>query len=143
VLGTLQDRFGIKESVFEDYLLLRRHKGWRIIKKSSPLERASYLKVSMVGIHAFDQVGAFIKPTTRFVQIFGSLAKRAVYHPDRGEWERLLSGDTLSFEEPLENGYVFLFLNRKPVGLGLLINSRIRSQIPKKAIPYFSITTGS
>ena len=50
--------------------------------------------------------------------------------------KRLLEGDAIPVALPLENGYVILSLKGHILGLGLLINGLVRSQIPKKELAF-------
>ncbi len=96
---------------------------------------ASRLKVSQIGLKAFHKIGVYVKPTTRFIQVFGHEATKARLEIDESQLLKLFSGDELFVDPPIGDGYVILALseNRVP-GLGLLIDGKVRSQIPKKEI---------
>ena len=51
---------------------------------------------------------------------------------DEGELKKLAGGEFVPFDHALDNGYVILSLKRKVLGLGLLIEGMVRSQIPHK-----------
>jgi len=103
--------------------------------RNSPLViRASQFKTWRVGLRAFQRVGSFIKPSTRMIQIFGHLASRAIVDINRTELNKLIAGEFLPVKMELENGYVILSLNKEILGLGLLIDGMVRSQIPKKEV---------
>ncbi|MFP3927758.1 MAG: methyltransferase RsmF C-terminal domain-like protein [Desulfobacteraceae bacterium] len=132
LLAYLEKRFGIAGTLFRQYLFFKRSKGWRILRASEHLEKGvCRLKVSVVGIPAFHRVGAFIKPSTRFIQIFGVYASRARLELTTEELQRLLSGREIESNLPDEDGYVVLFHQGSPLGLGLLLKGRLRSQLPK------------
>ena len=104
--------------------------------KSTPhIVGAAQLKVSRVGIRAFQKVGAFIKPTTRMIQIFGRAATRARIEIDERQLQRLLEGKSLCMDLNLEKGYVILSLGKDPIlGAGFYARGEVRSQIPKKEL---------
>lgn len=130
LLGYLEERFGIACSVFDDFMLLKTSRSWHLLSKSAHFEQAVRLKSVQAGLKAFERVGSFIKPTTRFIQIFGSYATKAVVKIDRLELGSLLGGERISADHGWEQGYVLLALNGYGIiGLGLLVGDRIRSQL--------------
>ena len=100
---------------------------------------ASHLKVLLVGLRAFNQIGGFVKPTTRMIQIFGHLATKSRINISEQQLQRLLSGDRLPFDLKIEDGYVMLFFKDRPLGLGLLINGMVQSQLPLKELTRFHL----
>ncbi len=132
LLGYLEERFGIPEFFFRHYLFFKRSKGWRILRASPHLEGGAFgLRVSVVGIPAFHKIGPYIKPSTRFIQVFGSHATRARLELTSDELESPLSGEEIPSTLSVEDGYVILFHRGSPLGLGLLLNGKVRSQLPK------------
>jgi NOL1/NOP2/fmu family ribosome biogenesis protein len=134
----MRDRFGISPSVFKDYVFFKRKDSWRILHRSDHLERAARYKVEVVGIKAFHAINDFIKPTTRLIQLFGHLATRAWIEVSQEELKRLVSGKEIELVSDMEDGYVILRFQGNPVGLGLLIRGRLKSQIPKKEARFFT-----
>ncbi len=135
VFSYLEDRFGIPERLFDDYLMFKRKKSWSIMKKPPGEGPASQLKVSQIGMKAFHKIGAYIKPTTRFIQVFGREATKARLEIDESEFLKLFSDDELSVDLPIGDGYVIFALGENRVlGLGLLIEGKVRSEMPKKEI---------
>lgn len=106
------------------------------MKDAVALKRGCRLKVSSLGMRAFNQVGDFIKPTTRLIQLYGKNATKAKMTLSEENLRRLLGGDGLAVNMGLENGYVILFHNGHPIGLGLLINGTVRSQLPSKGLKF-------
>lgn len=105
------------------------------MKRSLHIETASHLKVSKIGLRAFQRVGSFVKPTTRFIQTFGRFASKATIQINMTQLETLLEGGEIPVDLKLDNGYVILSTEEDRVlGLGFLINRKIRSQLPKKEI---------
>ena len=85
-------------------------------------------------MRAFQRIGAFLKPTTRFIQVFGHYANRSVIDVKENELRWLVKGNHLNVKMRIENGYVIVKSNGIIVGLGLLIGDKIRIQVPKKDI---------
>ncbi|MBC8178801.1 MAG: hypothetical protein ISR61_08985 [Desulfobacteraceae bacterium] len=135
LLTYIENRFGIPEALFDDYLLFSTKKSWLLIKRSLQIETASRLKVSKVGLRAFQRIGSFVKPTTRFIQTFGRFASKAKLQINMTQLQTLLGGGEIPVDLKLDNGYVVLAIRANRVlGLGFLINGKIRSQLPKKEI---------
>jgi NOL1/NOP2/fmu family ribosome biogenesis protein len=127
----LEDRFGIARSVFDGYWLFRKNKSWWLLHRSPHLAKCVGYKVSRVGLRAFQQIGAYVKPSTRLVQVFASQGTKGRFEIQESQLHRLLAGEALPFESSLENGYVILSMKDRILGLGLLIDGKVRSQIPK------------
>jgi NOL1/NOP2/fmu family ribosome biogenesis protein len=127
----LEARFGISQRVFDNYWLFRKKKSWWLLHRSPYLEPCRGFKISRVGLRAFQQIGAYVKPSTRMVQLFAHQATKGRFEIREPQLRRLLAGETLLYETPLENGYLILCLREHVLGLGLLINGKVQSQIPK------------
>ena len=54
------------------------------------------------------------------------------------ELQRLLGGEQLSSDLKIENGYVILSVKGRILGLGLLVEGRILSQIPRKELQFLT-----
>ncbi len=105
------------------------------MREAPQIYSASQLKVSKVGLKAFQRIGDFLKPTTRMIQIFGHTATKARLEIDERQLQRLLAAGELPFDLDLDNGYVILALrDNRVLGLGLFINGKVRSQIPRKEL---------
>lgn len=129
------ERFGIPPAILDGYYLFERKKGWFILGKSEQVKDTAHLKVSRVGLRAFRRVGQFIKPTTRFIQIFGRFATKAVFPMDKAQLRKLVLDGEIPVDLALEKGYVILTLEDDVVlGLGFYINGAIRSQLPRSQI---------
>jgi NOL1/NOP2/fmu family ribosome biogenesis protein len=137
ILGYLDTRFGIPEETFRDYLFFRTRDTWRILRRSVFLARASRLRVEVVGLRAFHEIGPYLKPTTRLIQVFGHEAVRSRFELLPEDLEHLVQGGEIPLESYLEDGYVILCLKRLPLGVGLVIRGQLRSQIPKSEIRFF------
>jgi len=94
------------------------------------LEQAARLKAVQAGLKAFERVGSFIKPTTRFIQIFGSHATKAVMEIDKPQLMKLLREERILLDDDWGQGYVILAVaGYGVIGLGLLVGGQVRSQV--------------
>jgi len=135
LLAYLEIRFGVRPELFEDYLFFRKQKSWWIFRKTPLLADVSRMKISRMGVKAFQQVGRFIKPTTRFIQTFGHHASKARLVVEEGQLLEIMEGKGFDVDLGIDPGYVILSLGeRRVVGLGLYVNGLLRSQISKKAL---------
>lgn len=135
LFGYLKERFGIPEDVFEKYLLFRRKNSWQLIKNVNQVAYASILKISKVGVRAFQKVGAYVRPTTRMIQIFGHRATKAKFDIDEEQLTKLMSGEKISADLAIERGYVILTLKKSRIlGLGFFVNGSVSSQISRKEL---------
>ena len=132
-------RFGIQEELFEGFLLFRKRKSWWLLRHSPHVDSAAHFKVSIPGFKAFQKINRYIKPTTRFIQVFGRHATGAIIKIKRKEFEYLKSGIPFPADLALENGYVIISFREHVLGLGLLINDVIHPQIPRKDRHYFGM----
>jgi NOL1/NOP2/fmu family ribosome biogenesis protein len=130
-------------AIFKNYVLFRRKKTWWMVRVSPYISNAATLKVSQVGLKAFAKVAKFIKPTTEMIQVFGSKASKACFNISDGDLDELLAGEKLTGVTTLEDGYVILRHEKDILGLGLLANGKICSQLPRhyaeKLMKYKSI----
>jgi NOL1/NOP2/fmu family ribosome biogenesis protein len=132
----MENRFGISEDLFEGYLLFKRQRSWWLLVDSPFLRPASRLKVACAGLRAFQQIGKFVKPSTRLIQVFGPLATKARVEIDEFQLEKLVRGEPLHIQSEFEDGYVILLFSGHVLGLGLFIEGKILSQIPRKEINF-------
>ncbi|MFC1822011.1 hypothetical protein ACFL9T_04835 [Thermodesulfobacteriota bacterium] len=107
-----------------------------MLKKSLALTSAAGLKVSQVGLRAFQRVSVYIKPATRWVQIFGHLASKSRLDINEQQLARLLTEGFIPSDLQIENGYVILFFNKQPLGMGLFVNGIVRSQLPRRDLTF-------
>ena len=138
LISYMEERFAIPASDFDETLLFRHQQSWWLLKKSPSIPVPGALKVNMVGMKAFQKVGAFIKPTTRLIQVFGRRAKKSIVKLTEEELQPLLREGTIELPDSgLEDGYVILCFEEEVLGLGLLIRGKLKSQIPRKDLPFY------
>lgn len=135
LFSDLETRFGIPETFFDDYLLFKRKKSWSILKSGPRGIPAASLKVSKVGVKAFQKVGVFVKPTTRMIQTFGHMATKAKLEINEEDLQRLLNEEDLPMTLALDKGYVILSLGKEMIlGLGFYGHGKVMSQLPQKEL---------
>jgi NOL1/NOP2/fmu family ribosome biogenesis protein len=125
----LEERFGIHEETFADFHLFSRRKSWWLLRKTTNVTLPVKLKVSQVGLRAFDKVGKYLKPATRMIQLFGHHATKGVHRLTDDGFERLLRGESVEVDRTMEDGFVILRLREHVVGVGLLMKGKITSRI--------------
>lgn len=128
-MAYLEERFGIHEGVFTEFDLFGRRKTWWLLRKRASSNLPVRLKVSQVGLKAFDRVGRYLKPSTWMIQIFGHHATKGIYHLTEREFETLLKGDPLMVDSTMEEGFVILRLMDHVLGIGLLSQGKLTSRI--------------
>jgi NOL1/NOP2/fmu family ribosome biogenesis protein len=132
----MERRFGISEGVFDAYLLFKKQRSWWLLRDSPFLRSTSRLKVARAGLRAFQRIGKFVKPSTRMIQVFGSLATKARVEIDEVQLETLLNGEPLHIELEIEDGYVILLFAGHILGLGLFIGGKILPQFPRNELTF-------
>lgn len=133
----MENRFGIPETRFDEYLVFKKKKSWWLFKHSVFVAIASQFKVSIVGLRAFQKINRFMKPTTRMIQIFGRHATRAIVDLSLQEFEGLENGAPFRAGLEIEDGYVILSFEGHPLGLGLYLDGTVRPQLPRKELRFF------
>lgn len=136
ILAYLEERFGIEKRIFDDFLIFRKKSTWWLLRDTPLISKAAQLKIREVGLKAFQKVGQFVKPTTRFIQAFGYRASRGILEIDEEDLKKILNGGNIPGETGVDNGYVIISVHGNILGLGLIINGMVRSQIPKKEISF-------
>jgi NOL1/NOP2/fmu family ribosome biogenesis protein len=139
LLFYLYERFGINKEIFDDYLIFSKKRTFWFLRKSPFIPEVAHLKIKRLGIKAFQEVGSFMKPTTRFMQYFGVHATKSIFTIDEKQLRQLVDGEQLPYNEALENGYVILSFKGEALGLGLLINGMVRSQLALDEVRYLAI----
>ena len=85
-----------------------------------------------VGLKFFRRIGGYIKPTTRFIQMFGSKAQRSRYELNELELQQIMADEPIDVEWLIEPGYVILAHQNRIIGLGFFKQNRILPQLPRQ-----------
>lgn len=134
----MDERFGISPSVFDEYLLYEKKNTYWFVRKSPLISGLGHLKIKRLGIKTFQKVGSFMKPTTRMIQYFGRHAAKAVFNIDLNMLRGIVSGEYIPVDTDMENGYIILLFKGQILGLGLLINGTVRSQLPSQDVKFLT-----
>ena len=134
----LENRFGIPETLFDQYLLFKKKKSWWLLRESPFVVPAAQFKISLAGLRAFQKINRYVKPTTRMIQIFGHHATRATLDLNKSEFEGLETREPFPVGFEIENGYVIISYEGHPLGLGLFINGLVHPQIPRKELRFLN-----
>ena len=114
---------------------MRKERSWFLLRDTPFIPSVARLKAAQAGLRAFQEVGRFVKPTTRLIQSFGRFADRCMLHIDPVRLQALVKGEKIPVDLPIDNGYVILAFQKTGVlGLGLYVNGRVSSQLPRKEI---------
>ncbi|RPI74330.1 MAG: hypothetical protein EHM45_19270 [Desulfobacteraceae bacterium] len=128
----MEERFGLPVKLFDDFLLVAKKDSWSLLKKSTWLEPAAGFKTVSIGLKSFRRIGEYIKPTTRFMQVFGVQAQKSRYDLNESELARIMANEPIEVEWPIEPGYVILAHQDHIIGLGFLKFNRIQPQLPRQ-----------
>lgn len=133
----LELRFGIPEKLFDSYLLFSKKKSWWLLRHSPFVGSGAQFKIAIPGFRAFQKINRYVKPTTRFIQIFAGKATKAIVDVKQKELKSIETGEPFPVDLALENGYVILSFRGHTIGLGLLIEGTIHPQIPRNENRFF------
>ena len=103
-----------------------------MLKKSIWLDQTAGFKVISVGLKSFRRIGGYIKPTTRFIQMFGANAQRSRYELNVQELQQIMADEPIDVEWPIDAGYVILTHQSRIIGLGFFSQNRILPQLPRQ-----------
>ena len=92
----------------------------------------------MTGLKAFQTVGRYVKPSTRLIQVFGRHAVKAVLEVKADDINIMAEGGHISSDMETDNGYIILSFRGSILGLGLLIDGRVTSQMPRRDLVLFT-----
>ena len=131
VLGFLQDRFGILQSVFANYHLFRRGPTVWLLSKDERLVDLASLQVKSVGLPLLRWKKTHLKPTTVSLQLFGSYADQNIVNLTRDQLQDLVEKKEIQGEFGISPGYVIIAAEKIIIGCGLYVPGRLISQFPR------------
>ncbi len=126
------DRFGVDPETFAPYTFWERGNG-KVWVFADDLETP--VDIEALGMSFMRTRQEHWKPTTEAVQRFGARATRNVIHLDDGPAERFLAGEDQQLAWEGDWGYLIathdIAGEPEPIGVGLYVHGKLRSQIPK------------
>jgi NOL1/NOP2/fmu family ribosome biogenesis protein len=131
LLGFLQTRFGIPESVFANHHLLRRGSTVWLLSKDDRLMNLASLPVKSVGLPLLRQAKMHLKPTTAALQLFGVYADKNIVSLAQDQLQDLVEKKEIKGEFGISPGYVIIATETIIIGCGLSLPGRLISQFPR------------
>ncbi len=131
ILSYFETRFGIPYDAFEPFALLDRGKVYVLLSRLAPVEAICSLKLQNAGLPILRIMPTHLKPTTAAIQRFGPHATNHIVNMTADQVRQLLQAGTMTYDAPLEPGYVILRQEGHVLGCGLLTPGQLRSLIPK------------
>ena len=131
LLGFLEERFGIPQSVFADHYLLRRGPTVWLLTKDNRLPALASLSVKTVGLPVARWVKKRLKPTSAALQLFGKYATKNMLRLEPLQLEELFEKKEIKGEFSLSPGYVIISTETVVIGCGLYLPGRLISQFPR------------
>ena len=133
VLEYFEDRFGIPSATFDDHTFWEKGAGKIWIYGG---EAPTPLEIEAIGMTCLRTRQEHWKPTTDFVQRFGTHAEECVIELDREEARRFAAGEDQALERwDGDWGYLIAVHEvageLEPLGVGLYLHGELRSVVPK------------
>lgn len=136
-LAYLEERFGIPPAAFSGHRLLRQGEHLCALRREAA-DLADALGVAGAGLKVLKSTGSGgFKPSTRGMQIFGRQAGRNICDVTSEELRALVEGRSLVREGA--RGFVLLRHGGAVVGVGLLRDGQLVSQLPRNVTMYLRL----
>jgi len=130
-LSSLEERFGIDKEHFKSFNLFSRSNDiWCVTKEAAEVE---FKHVIRRGIRIARVFPHSVRPTTNAIQLFGHLVRKSRLDLDEKATRLFLAGKTQDVKSPLDvtDGFVVAFYKHYALGIGLLKDSKLKSQVPR------------
>jgi len=138
-LAYLEERFGIPPSALCDHRLLRQGEHVCALRREAG-GLADALNVAGAGLKLLKSTGSGgFKPSTRGVQVFGRWATKNLCDVTAEDLRALVEGRSLPREGA--RGFVLLRFAEAVVGVGLLRDGQLVSQLPRNVTMYLRLPT--
>jgi hypothetical protein len=131
VLGFLLERFGIPPAVFDDYSLLRRGTSVWLLRRDERISTLASLRVESVGLLLLRRVGAYLKPTSAALQIFGAQVRKNMVRLRPSQLRELVEKGEIRGEFPATPGFVVVVAAGLTIGCALYLPDRLLSRLPR------------
>ena len=126
-------RFGIPETAFEGFCLLKGERKIWVVRDHPELEKIlKQLRIESAGIPLLRTKISMWKPTTAGLHFLGCHATRNVIDLGEDTLPTFLNRESIEGPFPLEPGFVIVRWRGKGLGCGLYGKGRLRSQLPEK-----------
>ena len=135
----LSERFGLgKESFKELELAFFRTESKIYLTTQVCCQHPLFMNSETAGIAVIRPNGV-LKPTTDFLQLFGSHIKKSIVELTAEETERYLRGEDIEKSLNLDNGYVAVKNKENVLGCANFKQGVIKNQLPKSRRVKFKI----
>ena len=139
-LRYLDECFGIPPRLLSDHLLMRRGE-YVFAARKELVEMCDELQWVSTGLKILKvtRSGAF-KPATRGIQLLGRHATRRVCELTGDQLHALVAGRSIAWGG--ERGFQVLKLGGIPIGVGLVRNGQLLSQLPRAVTEHLRLSGG-
>ena len=131
LLGFLQERFGIPQSIFANHHLLRRGQTVWLLSKDDRLAALASLRVESVGVPLLRRVKTHLKPTSAALQLYGKYSTENIVQLEFVQLAELVEKKEIKGEFPVSPGYVIISAKGVIIGCALYLPGRLLSQFPR------------
>lgn len=134
LMSYLMARFGIPESIFQDYVFIKSGRKVWITTQDVVDRNFSGLNVEAAGMLfvRWEKKKEKIKLTTNAAQIFGKYATKNIVEVNEEKLHQVICGLNLyDVDTDCEDGYVILKYREHILGIGLKQKNFIKNMIPK------------
>jgi len=131
VLNYLEERFGIKQQLFDGFSFYSASKGRIYLGPKNLIDKPK----PVTGGILIARISRYIKPTTIFLQLFGKYVTKNIIKLNKERTVRFTKGENLGLSgneiQDALNGYVLVTYLDFPLGCGLLKGNQVRNMIPR------------
>lgn len=135
ILDYLETSFGMAPAIFIPYLFFKTSRTYYILRGNEKIRLIKDLKIQNAGLPAVRILGRHLKPTTEFVQNFGTFATKNVLNLPLNQLKDLASLGEISLDKKLKDGFHILRSHEAFWGIGLIKgNTRLISYLSNSII---------
>lgn len=135
-INFIKKRFGFTKEDFSGFVFIADDKRVYVTTEDVGLAQNLPAKAHSYGIVAgrIQRDGRILKPTTNFLQIFGSRAKKNIIELSEDEKDGFIRGLDIETDSDFENGYVIVRWNGHVLGCGYLKDGILGNELPGSRI---------
>lgn len=134
ILSFLEERFGLKEEIFVDFVILKGDSTFWLFPKTNHLLQLRKLTPEVVGLLFLRKISGYLKPTSTFLQRFGKFATKNIIQLNAEQLKCLQERQKLDLDLDLEPGYVIIRDEDWILGCALYLPGKLFSYFEKKVI---------
>jgi len=130
-LISIEERFGIPAEFYKQfYLFTRKNDVWCTTREAGQIQLSHVTRRGLRIARTFEHS---VRMTTNAVQLFGHLVTCNRVGLNEHEMQRFLAGETQKVKPPLDvsDGFVVAFNSGYALGVGLLKQGNLKSQVPR------------